>query len=164
MSGRGCCCCFQGELTLARSLRVKGGIERCFAFGDCASNESNPLPQLAQVAQQQGKYLAGKFNRASSANAAEIDERLREQEGAFRYYSLGSMATLGGFRGVADFSHVGSTAVGAKERNLGTIRGVIAFVIWRSAYLGRQVSWENKITILFYWMRTWIWGRDISRF
>jgi hypothetical protein len=33
-----------------------------YAIGDCCANPSNPLPALAQVAEQQGRYLAAKLN------------------------------------------------------------------------------------------------------
>ena len=68
------------------------------------------------------------------------------------------------------------------------LAGVVAFVSWRGAYLSKQVSIQNMILIpmrrtardlsldarrawpaieeapLRYWFKSWIFGRDISRF
>lgn len=33
-----------------------------YAVGDACANPSHPLPALAQVAEQQGRYLAAKLN------------------------------------------------------------------------------------------------------
>lgn len=38
------------------------GQEDLFAIGDCAADENKPLPMLAQVANQQGIYLAKRLN------------------------------------------------------------------------------------------------------
>ena len=66
-----------------------------------------------------------------------------------------------GWRGVIDFTSVGREN---QHVNLGKFSGLVSFIIWRTAYLGRQVSLANKMLIPIYWMKTWIFGRDISRF
>eukprot|EP00957_Ditylum_brightwellii_P078341 5957065-Ditylum_brightwellii.AAC.1 len=65
-------------------------------MGDAAMSEKEPLPQLAQVARQQGMYLADIFNNKQG-----------EDEKPFRYFSLGSMASVGNFKGLYDGSKVG---------------------------------------------------------
>jgi len=62
-------------------LRVKGHEGTIWAIGDAAVNESGTaLPQLAQVARQEGMYLADVLN-----------GKIGENEKPFRFFSLGSM-------------------------------------------------------------------------
>ena len=63
---------------------MKGQEGKVWAVGDCAEVEDRPLPQLAQVANQQALYLAKVF-----------DGSLNETQKVFRFFSLGSMASLG---------------------------------------------------------------------
>jgi len=109
------------------------------------------LPQLAQVAQQQGNYLA-------HIVSGEVGETEKE----FHFYSLGSMASIGGGRGIYDGSHVGDP-YGFKGM-LPNMKGFAAWLAWRSAYWGKQVSLANKLLIPMYWLKSWAFGRDISRF
>ena len=74
----------QGRLLVDPYLRVKGQEGKVWAIGDCAELEETPLPQLAQVANQQASYLANILNGKSS-----------EATKRFQFYSLGSMASLG---------------------------------------------------------------------
>ena len=92
---------------------------------------------LAQVANQQGKYLAKSLNKGSNK--------------PFRYIFMGSMAQLGTWNAVADLN-------GPK------VTGLAAFLAWRSAYWGYQVSVTNKILIPMYWFKSFFFGRDISKF
>jgi NADH:ubiquinone reductase (non-electrogenic) len=44
-------------------LRVKEPqLENIFTIGDCAAMENDPRPQTAQVAEQEGKYVAWVLN------------------------------------------------------------------------------------------------------
>ena len=65
-------------------------VSGVYALGDCCANEDAPLPALAQVAEQQGRYLAKVLN-------AEARARLDDSSAPppFVYRSLGSMATVG---------------------------------------------------------------------
>ncbi|GJQ20791.1 MAG: pyridine nucleotide-disulfide oxidoreductase [Bacteroidia bacterium] len=114
---------------------------RLFALGDCSSVMGRPYPATAQVAQQQGKYLA----RALEAYA---QGRLPEP---FRYKSYGMLAYVGSGKALADLETVKG-------------RGFAAWLFWRSVYLTRLVSIKNKILVVFDWMKTFVFGRDISRF
>ena len=101
-----------------------GGKKNAFAIGDCAAHKENPLPMLAQVANQQGKHIADIFNKD-------------DLERPFKFKSRGSMAQLGLFEAVADLEQLG----GAK------LTGFAAFLAWRSAYWTLTVSLANKILI-----------------
>eukprot|EP01065_Artemidia_motanka_P037567 TRINITY_DN4628_c4_g1_i1.p1 TRINITY_DN4628_c4_g1~~TRINITY_DN4628_c4_g1_i1.p1 ORF type:complete len:456 (+),score=167.15 TRINITY_DN4628_c4_g1_i1:82-1449(+) len=150
-----------GRLLVDEFLRVPGMDGRVFAFGDCAVVESQPLPPIAQAALQQAKHVSAQFNNARGGSAGGPAAGRADGGAPFQFSSLGSMATLGGWRGVVDFSAVGKPG---ESHDLGTIKGRAAFFLWRTAYLGKQVSTVNKILILMYWFKAWIFGRDISRF
>jgi len=102
------------------------------------------LPATAQVASQQGKYLAGLFNQHLYA-----EEHL---EGAkpFDYHHMGSFAYIGGNNSVLDTEQ-------------GALSGLMAWVMWRGAYLTKQYSLSNAISIAVDWTKVIFFGRDISR-
>ncbi|MBI4418971.1 MAG: FAD-dependent oxidoreductase [Ignavibacteriales bacterium] len=121
-------------------LRIKE-TSRLFALGDCSSVEGKHYPATAQVAQQQGKYLA-KALESYARGLLPVP---------FRYKSYGMLAYIGEGKALADLESVKG-------------RGFAAWVFWRSVYITRLVSVKNKILVLFDWMKTFIFGRDISRF
>ncbi len=112
-----------------------------YAIGDCATRAGDALPATAQVALQEGKYLAKGLNRLAAGKPVK----------AFKYHNLGMLAYIGDNRALADLPKF-------KSKGIGTI------LFWRSAYLTRLVGWKNKILVLFDWLKTFIFGRDISRF
>uniref|UniRef100_A0A7S3YYD9 FAD/NAD(P)-binding domain-containing protein n=1 Tax=Lotharella globosa TaxID=91324 RepID=A0A7S3YYD9_9EUKA len=146
-----------GRLTVDDYLQIPGHEGRIFALGDCAVNTTAPLAPLAKVAQQHGAYLAKHMNAQNPKNK----EPLGTPDKAFSFFNPGSMAQIGGWKGVLDFTHVGS---GEKQLSGPTITGFAAWVTWRSAYWGRQVSLRNKILIPMHWFQSWVFGRDICRF
>ncbi len=139
-----------GRIIVDSYLRVKGHEGSIWAMGDAAMSDSEPLPQLAQVARQQGLYLADVFN-----------GKQQEDEKPFQFFNLGSMASVGSMKGVYDGSKVGAKG---EEIDLPGMTGLVSYLMWRLAYWGRQTSIENKILIPLYWFKTYIFGRDISRF
>lgn len=137
-------------------------VDTAFAMGDCAADGGRPLPALAQVASQQGIYLAKMLNKhgldaistLSSTNNSAQDLQ------PFKYQHLGSMASVGEWKGVFD-----SPSFSADDTSHGTpVQGLLAFLLWRSAYWTKQVSVVNKLLIPMYWFKTMLFGRDISRF
>ena len=128
----------EGRICVEDNLRICGQEDGVFAIGDCAAHKEAPLPQLAQVANQQGRHLAVILNKG-------------DPERPFKFRSKGSMAQLGLFQAVADVG-------GAK------LTGFTAFLTWRSAYWTLTVSLANKILIPMYWFKSFWFGRDISRF
>ena len=131
-----------GRIITDLHLKVRGQ-ENVFAFGDCAVIDSQPLPPIAQAALQEAKYLAKVFNRAKPGEGPQFGKGTIDPP-PFSYLSLGSMAMLGGWRAVADFSHIGRAG---DETNIGSVTGPAAFFLWRTAYWGKQVSLVNKILI-----------------
>ena len=116
-------------------------VDDIFALGDCCANMNAPLPALAQVAEQQGKYLAKVLNGTTTNK--------------FEYRSLGAMATVGGRSAVLELE-------GSRGRKF-SWAGFSSFIAWRSAYLTRLGSFKARVYVAFNWTVTLIFGRDISR-
>ena len=76
------------------------------------------------------------------------------------------MAQIASFRAVVDTTNVlenapPSPGKGTPHTN---ISGFSAFLIWRGAYWTKSISWSNKLLIPMYWVKTFFFGRDVSRF
>eukprot|EP01026_Neomeris_dumetosa_P076348 TRINITY_DN81866_c0_g1_i1.p1 TRINITY_DN81866_c0_g1~~TRINITY_DN81866_c0_g1_i1.p1 ORF type:complete len:416 (-),score=64.00 TRINITY_DN81866_c0_g1_i1:217-1464(-) len=119
-----------------------------FALGDCCANDQKPLPALAQVAEQQGRYLAKTLNGiAKKGNEFKLEP--------FEYHHLGSMATVGDYKAVFQVT----TGV---NKYLSTT-GFFSWVAWRSAYLTRLASINKKLRVATDWTAALVFGRDLSR-
>jgi NADH dehydrogenase FAD-containing subunit len=92
---------------------------RVYALGDCAGHVERPLPALAQVASQQGKYIAKQLNyygietmgKATNLPTLPGGARLKAEPKPFQYTHLGSMAQVGQWKGVYDSPHTGDAPV-----------------------------------------------------
>jgi NADH dehydrogenase/NADH:ubiquinone reductase (non-electrogenic) len=163
----------RGRLKVDAYLRLMGpstsvGNGNVFAMGDCAGDAVKPLPALAQVASQQGIYLAKLLNEhgldyVSNYNAQQNSpsSSSTKEMVPFRYQHFGSMASVGQWKGVFDSP---SFDVGDSHYQAPPVQGFLAFVLWRSAYWTKQVSLVNKMLIPMYWFKSMLFGRDISRF
>jgi len=128
----------KGKLLTDGFFRLKKN-ENIFAVGDCSGRESGGYPATAQVAQQEGYFLAGFFNRDMKTDKP------------FKFKNLGMLAYIGGHKALADTPQFKGT-------------GFKTFVFWRSAYLTRLVSFKNKLLVIFDWTKTFLFGRDVSNF
>lgn len=111
-----------------------------FAIGDCAIPQDQRYPATAQVASQQAAFLAKQINKP------EFDETK-----PFKFRNWGTMTYLGSWKAI-------------HQSSSDELKGRAAWILWRTAYLTRSMSIRNKIMIPVYWLITWIFGRDISRF
>ncbi|KAL7819454.1 FAD/NAD(P)-binding domain-containing protein [Trichoderma aethiopicum] len=122
-----------------------------FVIGDCAVNEHDrSLPKTAQVAAQQAGYLAKHLNKATqngSLDSVDVSSTWKP----FKFRNWGTLTYLGGWKAIHQSS--------ADE-----LRGWVAWVVWRGAYLTRSMSLRNKMMVPVYWFVSWVFGRDISRF
>ncbi|EAL72402.2 hypothetical protein DDB_G0270104 [Dictyostelium discoideum AX4] len=123
-------------------LRVKN-YSNVFSFGDCANVENKNYPPTAQVASQSAVYLAKEFNNLEKLNP--------NPPKPFAFKFLGLLAYTGKKSGIL-------------QTDFFDLSGFIGFITWRSAYLTRLGSLRSKIQVPFDWMRTLIFGRDISSF
>jgi NADH dehydrogenase FAD-containing subunit len=131
------------QILVDRHLRCKGH-ENIWAIGDCSTIDEYFLPQTAQVANQQGQYLA------KMLNSGKMDDKSADP---FVFYNKGVMAYLGGM-----------TALMAKLPGLGRLTGFFAFVGWRFTYWFLQLSGRNRFMLSMDWLRTLLFGRDLTRF
>ncbi|KAG1655670.1 hypothetical protein FOA52_011798 [Chlamydomonas sp. UWO 241] len=121
-----------------------------FALGDVCANSDQPLPALAQVAEQQGKYLAKWLNTQAKEAPGWMPDT------PFVYQNLGSMASVGGKSAVIQLE-------GASTGGHLSMAGFMSWVAWRSAYLTRLGSIPKRMTVAFDWTMTFLFGRDMSR-
>ncbi|KAK9268099.1 hypothetical protein L1049_010538 [Liquidambar formosana] len=149
-----------GRIGVDEWMRVPS-VEDVFALGDCAGfleqTGRQVLPALAQVAERQGKYLVDLFNRVGKQNGGKAlsakDIPLGEP---FVYKHLGSMATVGRYKALVDLRQ-------SKDAKGISLAGFLSWMIWRSAYLTRVISWRNRFYVAINWATTLVFGRDNSR-
>mmetsp|Transcript_17288 Transcript_17288/g.31930 ORF Transcript_17288/g.31930 Transcript_17288/m.31930 type:complete len:735 (-) Transcript_17288:75-2279(-) len=156
------------------------GDAAAFPEGDEHISRDSTLPQTAQVAGQQGAYIARLLNRGYELNmtppvlsdlALSADEnnvfydplltqwlQLRgiAEANPFVFLNLGILAYLGGGESLAQVQ-VGDVPVFSYW-------GSVAFVLWRSVYLVKQVATRNRVLVTFDWLKSAVFGRDMTRF
>lgn len=118
-----------------------GGYEHAFAVGDCAAVEGAATPPTAQAAQQEGAHLAKVLNAMAQG----------KEPAPFKYKHKGMMAYIGDQKALADLGNIQG-------------KGFTAWLFWRSAYLTKLVSMQNKFLVASDWLRSFIFGRDISQY
>ncbi|KAM0863619.1 hypothetical protein ACQ4PT_044477 [Festuca glaucescens] len=116
------------------------------------------VPATAQVAAQQGYYLADCFNKMDHCKEhPEGPLRLSGSGGEhhnfrpFRYKHLGQFAPLGGEQAAAELPG-DWVSMGHSTQWL-----------WYSVYASKQVSWRTRVLVVSDWTRRFIFGRDSSR-
>lgn len=132
-----------------------------FAIGDTTILKSGRLPGTAQVANQQALWLGSALNTHGPSLSAFSAAK------GFGFKNLGVMTYLGGSRAVLQAPEKERSAATKDDGEKGTPRGVkgwIAFLIWRGAYLTMTLSWRNKFLVPVQWLAVKVFGRDISRF
>ena len=114
------------------TMQVKN-YPNIWALGDIAGalgRDGKPLPMVAPVAIQQGKFIAKQIARLSSS------KELKE----FKYLDKGSMATIGRNKAVVEVKGI-------------KLSGPIAWLIWVALHLFYLLGGRNKITTIADW--TW---------
>ena len=123
-----------GRILTDEFNRVKG-VANIFAVGDiCFQTETdypNGYPQVAQVAIQQGNLLAANLQRLAR----------QQLPRPFHYRNLGTLATIGRNKAVADLPHWKT-------------QGFIAWVLWMTVHLRSILGVRNRLEILL----NWIWN------
>ncbi|XP_009595715.1 external alternative NAD(P)H-ubiquinone oxidoreductase B1, mitochondrial [Nicotiana tomentosiformis] len=119
-------------------------------------SQMKSLPATAQVAAQQGTYLARCFNRWEQCKSNPEGPRRFKSSGRheflpFRYRHLGQFAPLGGEQAAAELPG-DWVSMGRSTQWL-----------WYSIYASKQVSWRTRYLVVGDWVRRSIFGRDSSR-
>lgn len=119
-----------GRVVVNPDLSVPGHPD-LFVIGDLANYShqgGEPLPGVAQVAMQEGRYVAGL-----------IEDRLKGKETApFKYEDKGNLAVIGSSHAVAD---------------LGRLRfsGFFAWLVWAFIHISYLIEFENRAVVFFRW-------------
>ena len=118
----------------------QGLLPDVFVIGDCSVVDNDrALPKTAQVASQEAVYLAKTLNKG------------KPERQPFRFRNWGTMAYLGSWRAI-------------HQSRADELKGRAAWILWRTAYLTYSMSVRNKVMVPVYWLISWLFGRDISRF
>ncbi|KXZ46316.1 hypothetical protein GPECTOR_45g186 [Gonium pectorale] len=99
------------------------------------------------------RAVAAEAEAEARRRAAEVEE-VRYWDRPFEFLNLGIMAYLGHNRAL--------THVEAFDFINLNLHGTLAYALWRSVYITKQVSFRNRVLILFDWMKAKVFGRDIS--
>ena len=156
-------------------------FNRIFALGDAVmigGGGESPLPPTAQVAEQQGFYLAEALNssaaivaRASGATTGGVDSTAlaiaTAQTNAlpFKYSHSGNLFSLGMSGGASDFSQRALPNPHHLDPLKGTtFTGAAANAIWKGAYMTKLGSWKNRLQVPLDWLKAFLYGRDTTIF
>ena len=128
-----------GRIAVAPDLSVPGHPE-IFVIGDtalCPGPDGAPLPGLAEVAEQQGRYVAEVIAAAARGRRSP----------AFRYRDKGMLATIGRNSAVADFGWL-------------RLSGWPAWVLWGVVHLFFLIGFRNRLAVFLNWVWAWLtYGR-----
>ena len=109
------------------------GADNIFVIGDAAyfeDRKGNPLPALAPVALQQGKYIA-----------SQLKKRVKNRPvKPFRYVDKGTMATIGRAKAVADIKGF-------------RLSGIMAWLMWSVIHIFFLIGYRNRFRVF----AEWIW-------
>ena len=120
-----------GRVKVNPDLSIPGN-ERIFVIGDAAYVEDengDPLPALAPVAIQQGKYIAEHIGK----------RKIGQKSEPFKYLDKGSMATIGRAKAVADIRGF-------------TFSGFFAWLLWSFIHIFFLIGFRNRFRVFAEWV------------
>jgi NADH dehydrogenase FAD-containing subunit len=114
-----------------------------FVIGDTASLDQNgkPLPSVAQVAIQQGRYVGKLIQSRILGNPA---------PGPFSYFDKGSMAVVG-----KGFAVLQSGKI--------HVSGFVAWLAWAAVHLQFLAQSSLRVSVFLQWVWTYLTGQRGSR-
>jgi len=115
------------------------GHPEVFVIGDTSTLEENgkPLPGVAQVALQQGKYAGRLIARRIAA---------KSHPAPFKYFDKGNMAVVG-----KGFAILQSGRV--------RLHGVLAWLAWAAVHLQFLAQSNLRVSVFLQWVWTYFTGR-----
>jgi NADH:quinone reductase (non-electrogenic) len=125
-----------GRVIVEPDLSIPGHPE-IHVIGDLASfshQGGKPLPGVAPVAMQQGRYVA-RLIRARAEG--------RSVTPPFHYFNKGNLATVGRNKAVAEFGRL-------------HIAGFLAWLTWVFVHLMYLVEFENRLLVLTEWVYNYV--------
>lgn len=131
-----------GRVLVEPDCSVKDHPE-LYVIGDLANfshQTGKPLPGVAQVAMQQGKYVASLIHARQNGLMS----------APFHYQDLGNMATIGRASAIADLGRIKLT-------------GFIGWAAWLFIHLINIVQFENRVLVLFQWATSYLTRNRAAR-
>ncbi|MCA9257620.1 MAG: NAD(P)/FAD-dependent oxidoreductase [Planctomycetales bacterium] len=125
----------QGRIEVDEKLSI-AGFPNVLVLGDMAraiDDQGQPLPGVAPVAIQQGKYAARRIGDAIAGRSTP----------PFRYRDRGSMATVGRAAAVVDAGRF-------------QLAGGFAWLVWLFLHLMLLVSFENRLLVFVQWLWSYV--------
>ena len=131
-----------GRVKIQSDLTVPGHPE-IFVIGDTAALEQDgrPLPGVAQVAMQQGRYAGKVIHRRIVGKSAPRP---------FRYFDKGSMSVVGKGFAVLQTGRV-------------RIAGFLAWMVWAAVHLEFLAQSSLRVSVFLQWVWTYLTGQRGSR-
>ena len=131
-----------GRVRVQQDVSVPGHPE-IFVVGDTASldQDGKPLPGVAQVAIQQGRYAGNLIHRVISG---------KSRPGPFRYFDKGNMAVVG-----KGFAVLQSGKV--------HLSGFLAWLAWAAVHLQFLAQSSLRVSVFLQWVWTYMTGQRGSR-
>jgi NADH dehydrogenase len=120
-----------GRVKVAPDLSVPGQPD-IFVIGDTAlasGRDGRPLPGVAPVAKQQGRYVAELLIARQSGKTFPL----------FRYRDFGSLATIGRKRAIVQMGRFKLT-------------GFLAWVLWSVAHIYFLIGFRNRLIVANHWL------------
>ena len=117
--------------------------DNIFVIGDAANfknSKGDPLPGIAPVAIQQGRYVGSNI----------IKEVPQNKRKPFKYMDKGIMATIGGFKAIG--------VVGKYE-----ISGFIAWLFWSLIHLVYLIGYKSKFVVAIEWIIAFFFNKRGTR-
>lgn len=129
------------ETDRAGRVKVEGdlslpGHPNVFVIGDTstAMQDGKPLPGVAPVAMQEGRYIASLITQRIAG---------KESHKPFRYFNKGNLATVGRSYALVDLGLVKMT-------------GFFAWVTWLVVHIFYLIGFRNRVVALFQWAWTYL--------
>lgn len=130
-----------GRVLVQPDLSIPGHPEM-FVIGDLAAakdEQGKPLPGVAPVAIQEGRFVAKLIRREVEAGASrELKTRPR-----FHYWDKGSLATIGRAAAVADFGKI-------------HISGFLAWLSWLFVHILFLIGFRNRLLVFIQWAWSYV--------
>lgn len=104
-----------------------------FVIGDTTSviQKGKPLPGVAPVAMQEGRYVA-------SVIARQVASDGKAKIAAFHYFNKGNLATVGRSYGIFELGRI-------------RVAGFIAWVLWLTIHIFYLIGFRNRLLVMFQW-------------
>jgi NADH dehydrogenase len=132
----------QGRVIVEPDLSIPGCPE-IFVIGDASTTmdkDGKPLPGVAPVAIQEGKYVASILKK----------QLPKQQRSPFVYFDKGSLATIGKGKAIA--------WVGKLQ-----LYGVLAWFMWCFVHVAYLIGFRNRLSVMLEWFIFYLTGQRGAR-